>query len=710
MARSLPLLSLLALGLIIGSKAFSRLGLKRLTAPSPKIHPPSGHFKHRQSLALLFKVAENEEDTDMDEDVEFDEVRPGGLIKKISNSIIPLAATLGFVATPSTAVASRIVGAAAGGVAGALTKVIVLDKLVRAAEEADSGGDDEDNDDGDSGRGGSGSFVSTEVAKLLQRMSGGPPLTSYTVKKLESVAKKAQIPEKLLGELFTHVFAEAVYAAVCTPSTDLTELGEVMDLAEGLKLRSSEIADGCTIAACRLGRLLGKDKQGFFSTKYPPDFILHTAKLFFLSSKMIGGEGMAGKLEGYFGRRMSTALSFATDEMLNDIITDMSTKLFVRCVDSVLRSPEDFTTEEISKFKEFLTVSSHVSALRPANMQNIVMSALKDSLDAVLGADALSKSMTATVSNYQTLQKAGAIFDWNPLEFTATLETKTMPIFEVAAKELVDEVIASPDKAEELSKVLNERVESLNIDVRKARVYLTTLISDKNNDYMVMIDRVYNVSDSAVEPAFKIMATYSATHEALRTLTKGVMGDMDIPIPGLPFAEMVRVSMFEIQLAKKDVRVSEDMFSLNEEQKNIVRKNLVLPKVAGWIKQCIDENNFSPDAKAAYGNMLREKGVTDAEWKATAIDFYYQELAAIAKTRAVPSAADMQRMREVESFLSCSSDLVQKTNLELLGDKYTKAISESMMPTGHYHILKYLFMLYLTFVHQVLFLMTMWRV
>jgi hypothetical protein len=72
---------------------------------------------------------------------------------------------------------------------------------------------------------------------------------------------------------------------------------------------------------------------------------------------------------------------------------------------------------------------------------------------------------------------------------------------------------------------------------------------------------------------------------------------------------MVRVSMFEMQLAKKDSRINDEMFALNEDQKNIVLKNLVLPKVSSWIKQCISENNFSPDAKVAYEKLLRDKDI-----------------------------------------------------------------------------------------------------
>ena len=59
------------------------------------------------------------------------------------------------------------------------------------------------------------------------------------------------------------------------------------------------------------------------------------------------------------------------------------------------------------------------------------------------------------------------------------------------------------------------------------------------------------------------------------------MADTPIPIPGLPFADMVRVSMFEMQQSKGGDRsgVPSDMFDLDDDQRKLVRKHLALPKV-----------------------------------------------------------------------------------------------------------------------------------
>jgi len=107
-----------------------------------------------------------------------------------------------------------------------------------------------------------------------------------------------------------------------------------------------------------------------------------------------------------------------------------------------------------------------------------------------------------------------------------------------------------------------------------------------------------------------------------------------------------------------------------------------LPKVASWITTCIQQGNFAAGAKAAYRKLLDEYGVTESEWQATAIDFYYRELQNVAQARAVPTMADMEQLILLKDFLSCSDELVAKVNLELLGDKYVKALTESMTPTG----------------------------
>ena len=367
-----------------------------------------------------------------------------------------------------------------------------------------------------------------------------------------------------------------------------------------------------------------------------------------------------------------------------EIVSDACTKLFRRCIEGVLVSPEDFTSEEVEKLKGFLTTSTSASSLRPANMQNMIMEAIQFTLDSTLKTDH-SSIMTSSIGDYSKLVKAQTILGWSPRELTATLETKTMPVFEQVVKDLLIQAVDKPQRAHELAEALTERITALNIDPRKARVVLTTQISILNSEYMNKIDKVYNVSGGAIEPAFKIMMSYANTHDAFKIITDQVMDGVDLPIPGLPFADMVRVSMFQMQITKGEMEktgVSDDMFDLNADQRTLVRKTLALPKVSTWITQCISENNFVADAKAAYKGLLTQYGVTDSEWYSTAIDFYYQEVEKIAKSKAVPTQTDMDKLSAVKQFLDCDQKQVEKVNLELLGDKYVKAVTECMTPTG----------------------------
>lgn len=160
-----------------------------------------------------------------------------------------------------------------------------------------------------------------------------------------------------------------------------------------------------------------------------------------------------------------------------------------------------------------------------------------------------------------------------------------MPVFEDAARQIVNEVIEHPENVDHMVEALEERIAALNVDRVKARVYLMTLVSEQNSVYMNQIDKVYNASAGAVEPAFKIMAAYTDTHAALKRLTDPIMNGTAIPVPGLPFAEMVRVSMFKMNIGKGR-GLAEGMFELNENQRSIVRKNLALPKITSWY-ECI---------------------------------------------------------------------------------------------------------------------------
>ena len=105
------------------------------------------------------------------------------------------------------------------------------------------------------------------------------------------------------------------------------------------------------------------------------------------------------------------------------------------------------------------------------------------------------------------------------------------------------------------------------------------------------------------------LSFYHSLSLALKKLRDPIMDRILLPVPGLPFAEMIRVSMFKMNIGKGR-GVSERMFQLNLDQQRIVRKNLALPKITSWINQCINENNFDDGAKGAYMKLIREYNIT----------------------------------------------------------------------------------------------------
>ena len=395
-----------AFGPSLVSRQSAALRIHRLLAP-PLPHSSS-------STALRFKVSETEDvDVDVDEEeVVFDGDGEGGssssLLRRLVKGLPLITTSLGFAVTPSSAIAMRVAGAAAGGVTGMMARRVLLDRMPTA--EGD-GGDDGDTGSGNGGGGAGSVRISPSVAQALNALRKGPPPASLALKALEQIARKHRVSADELGEFFTHAFADVVYEAIQSDSDDLTVLSEVVDFAEGVGLTAAEVGDGFAVAATRLGRQLERDERGFF-TAYPRELLLQAAKVFFLADKMVGSS------EGYYGRRLAVVLSFYTTEELRSVVTKASTGLFKRCVESVLLNPDAFTPEEVATMKGFLDSSSGASSLRPATMQNLIMEGLQLSLTNALDGAAPRE---ARVANYEELRRAQDVLGWSSIEFEATV-------------------------------------------------------------------------------------------------------------------------------------------------------------------------------------------------------------------------------------------------------------------------------------------------
>lgn len=89
--------------ILASTSAFRRTLLRRQLIPSNALL--------RNPSRLFFKVAEADETVAIDEDVEFATIDDAGLLQKLSKGFVPLAASIGFAATPSPLVATRLAGA-----------------------------------------------------------------------------------------------------------------------------------------------------------------------------------------------------------------------------------------------------------------------------------------------------------------------------------------------------------------------------------------------------------------------------------------------------------------------------------------------------------------------------------------------------------------------------------------------------------------------
>jgi hypothetical protein len=324
------------------------------------------------STRLQFRVVEDE--ADVEEDTEVITIDSGsGFLKKLSTGIVPLAASLGFAVTPSSTIAYRVAGAAAGGLAGLVARTLILKKL--SAEELERArANDNGGGAGMDGIGG-GSLLSPQVEAALEYLINGQQFAAMNLKDLEKVAKKFKVPNDELGQFITFVFSEVIFAAIQGDSSDLTVLSEVIDFAVDVELTPSEIGDGFALAATKLGRQLSKDPAGFFAASYPSEVLLQASKIFFLADKMIGST------QGYYGKRLSTALYYFTPEMYKEQVTAACSSLFKKCIESVLVSPDGLTAEEVQELREYLSGSAQVTEFRPANMQNMILEALQFKLD-----------------------------------------------------------------------------------------------------------------------------------------------------------------------------------------------------------------------------------------------------------------------------------------------------------------------------------------
>eukprot|EP01031_Cornospumella_fuschlensis_P032618 gene32618-39436_t len=595
---------------------------------------------------------------DSDDDFE-DEVvvKTPSTLRKLSRGIVPIAASVGFAVTPSSSLARRVVGAALGGVGGFIARKLVLKGL-----EDDTSHDGSDKD------------IHPRVRKAIAAIAQ-ENVESMDQQELEDFARSYKVPESELSFFYTQVLSEVIVRSVSLPSMDLTELSEAVDYVNSIEFSRKEVGDAFTLAAIRIGEQLKPDNKGGYMADSFNVFI-QASKAFFLADKLMG------PLKGFYGKRVEVALSYFSQDQYQETITEACKSLFRKCIESVLTDPTSYTKEEVEALRNFLTTSSPVvSTLRPADMQNMVL----EGIQLLLDQDVTKVAPQAAKADVAKLASAQKVLGWNSQELFSTIETKTMPVFRRIASTAVTSIVESPERADEICQMVEDGIKNLQVDKNKARNVLMNLIYGVHKDYLGQLRSVYAATKGQVEPVYRIILSYAHTHSALSRLIKPLMEGLDLPLPGTPFSAEVRGDMYEELLKNSKLlkgNKDDHLLDLTDKQKEMVKKQMAIPKIISWVAQCIEENNFNDFARDAYMKMLDEYDVEKEYWEATTVDFYYQEVNKVANSRAVPTADDMNRLVSIQNFLQCPDVAARRVNLVLLGAKYLKALTEAMTPSG----------------------------
>eukprot|EP01035_Chromulina_nebulosa_P018503 gene18503-24220_t len=147
---------------------------------------------------MKFKVSANDQETLVDdEEIKYETFDGNSFLKKISNGIVPIAASVGFAATPSSSLAIRFAGATIGSLAGIIARRSLLNQI---NPKTSNNNDDRTLDSGklDYGNGGDGIY-SSKVAKALDFLTNVNDISTWSLNDIERIAKKFTIPKDELN-------------------------------------------------------------------------------------------------------------------------------------------------------------------------------------------------------------------------------------------------------------------------------------------------------------------------------------------------------------------------------------------------------------------------------------------------------------------------------------------------------------------------------
>lgn len=599
--------------------------------------------------------------------------RNNHILKILSEGIVPLAMYAGFAAVHSTSAVHRCLGTAAGWVCGVIVQNLSAGKLFTKAKDR----------------------YAQEIANMreipqpvLRAIDAlrevQTPWIELTAADLSAIARENKVSRWNFDLFLSLAVAEIVCDVVSVEEPDLyRNLEGLVRFATNGDIPFQAVANGLAFAGLKISEQLTPctDGTAFYTDDYAPETLSQAAKVMFLSEKLYS------KRVGYFEGKLVPALAYFPKQLYKDRLTDHITLVFEEVCRAVFQAPQLYTEEFMPAYRDFLTVSPTLSRLQPIDMLSKIRDAALRELNASIPSD--SAPMTATFKDYNKFRRGCELLGFSGRDFNRTVLWHTKPMFDEAARELVQRVVERPELAPELQLKMAERRESLQLDFESAFATVHALVKQHNDDFEERIDKVYEAADPGTQEAEagRAIAAYAHVLVALQQLVAPlVLSGEVLPVPQLPFDLVTRSNILQAKAKMTGstataTQFEAQMLDLEEDAGELVENTLTIPKVRAFVLESIRRSVFNSHAKAAYLTQLRECGVPRGDWEATALEIFHNEMTRVAQ-RPVPTQDEMDRMERVRDFLALREASARLVYLDKLGEKYSKAVRESMAAEG----------------------------
>eukprot|EP01032_Pedospumella_encystans_P014488 gene14488-16632_t len=651
-----------AVGLLARAGLRTKLQNAQQEPESSEEHEPSTSHRYQD----LYEELQGEKDAKQQ------------FLENLSEGVIPVAMYIGFAAVPTSNLALRCLGAATGWVGGIVANDFLSDLITTRSKERHA--QRARLHDGEIPK-----EIQDALSDLRQVTS---PWVELTCAELCVIARRHNVRRHHV-DLFLALAVETIVLDVVSklePDLYKNLIGFVK-FACLKDIPFPAVANGLALAGIKISEQLPPctDGTAFFGKDFAPETLIQASKIMFLSEKIYQ------KKHGFYEKKLVQALAYFPPQMYKQYLTEHSTLLYEALLKGAFVAQEDYTDRTVPIYQAFLTVSPEVSALQPPQMEDMAVQALRVALDENMPAS--SAPLNVTFRDFTNLKRGQELIGVSADTFITMLLARTEPLFENAVRLLLEQVVDHPERASALAQKLVERRDALHIPLRSAAETLRALVREHNEAFSKRIEKIHNLKGSTPEDVNKAVAAYAHTFEAFVTFGAPIMEHSPYPlnVPVLPFDEFTRAGLLQAQNdaaprqpANMSVsHITEQMLNVGDDLKTLVTDSLTIVKLQSWIAELVRKGSFNEHAKNAYLGKLKECGVNKTEWTATALDMYHSELSKILRSgAAVPSQEDMNKLATLRDFLNLGETAAQRVHLDLLGEKYVKAVTESISLEG----------------------------